>query len=73
MSYRPTGYYPVIFNWPSFGRPETHWEPASWDDRTKSWVMIGNRTAVPEDQEHRIFLAIGDQCIVMPAMPREIG
>lgn len=67
MSKRATGYYWVIFNWAKHGFPEKeHWEPASWDAQSNSWVTLGSRQMVSSVLENHVFLKIGDRIVEPP-------
>lgn len=58
---RETGYYWVMFNWPKFGRPQTHWEVASYDAEARSWAMLGSREMIPISRDREIFLEIDER------------
>lgn len=48
---RVSGYYWVLFNWALFDPTRApEWQPASWDDVTSTWVVIGSRQEVPPEE-----------------------
>lgn len=55
-----TGYYWILFNWPALTiTNELHWEPASYDSRTKSWAIIGSREEISWNSV--LILLIGEK------------
>ena len=62
---RATGYYWILFNWPLFDpRREPQWQPASWDDRSQTWVVIGSRQEL--SPEEPCILAVDERRIAVP-------
>lgn len=62
---RASGYYWVLFNWPLFDPTRApEWQPASWDDVTSTWVVIGSRQEVPPEEP--CILAVDERRIERP-------
>lgn len=62
---RATGYYWILFNWPMFDPQRApQWQPASWDDRSQTWVVIGSRQELSPDE--RCILAVDERQLERP-------